>query len=444
MGLKFNPITSELDLVNPSYDPSTDTLHVLKAGDTMTGTLYNQGTGVLQQWQDSTPDFFAKMDINSAAQGGAYNVLRMPYSTPIGNLYLGQWEIGNNGITYCWDPSVAGFAYDALPVFRILRADYLTSGVVDAHWGGGGDITVSAITAPQYVTSDNGFVTVAMGFFNSQAGLLIHDTNGTSADYLQFQKNTGDYILQTTWDGQTTAQAYQSYSGGFISNVTALIARGYTGQLVDIFQIQAYGGTGGASGTVLARFDQNGNLFTPAINGVTLTGSSTPTLAVTGTSAVSGTNTGDQTITLTGDVTGSGTGSFATTIKTNVALAGNPTTTTQSAGDSSTKIATTAFVGTALAAPTASASVSLTAGTAYKNTSGTNVVISGVINVSAAVGGSINLGMGVTSTPTTQPISPALSTALLLPFTARVPNNYYLLIQTSGTITVGSITAIAT
>lgn len=44
---------------------------------------------------------------------------------------------------------------------------------------------------------------------------------------------------------------------------------------------------------------------------------------------------------LTGDVTSVG---LATTIKSSVSLAGNPTTTTQSSGDASTKIATTAFV----------------------------------------------------------------------------------------------------
>ena len=61
-------------------------------------------------------------------------------------------------------------------------------------------------------------------------------------------------------------------------------------------------------------------------------------------SNLSGTNTGDQTITLTGDVTGSGTGSFAGTIKDDVALGGNPTTTTQSASNNTTRIATTAYV----------------------------------------------------------------------------------------------------
>lgn len=45
---------------------------------------------------------------------------------------------------------------------------------------------------------------------------------------------------------------------------------------------------------------------------------------------------------MSGDITITNTG--ATTIKTNVSLAGSPTTTTQSAGDNTTKIATTAFV----------------------------------------------------------------------------------------------------
>ena len=86
----------------------------------------------------------------------------------------------------------------------------------------------------------------------------------------------------------------------------------------------------------------------------------------------SGTNTGDQTITLTGDVTGSGTGSFATTIKTNVALAGSPTTTTQSAHDNSTKIATTAYVDGAV-----STGDSFTAITTGTNTSATMTVGTG-------------------------------------------------------------------
>lgn len=59
-----------------------------------------------------------------------------------------------------------------------------------------------------------------------------------------------------------------------------------------------------------------GAITPTSVNSVVISGSSTPTLAVTGTSSISGSNTGDQTITLTGDVTGSGTGSFVTTLAT--------------------------------------------------------------------------------------------------------------------------------
>lgn len=55
-------------------------------------------------------------------------------------------------------------------------------------------------------------------------------------------------------------------------------------------------------------------------------------------------------IALTGDVTGSGTAVVATTIKADVNLTGNPTTTTQAPLDSSTRIATTDYVDAAVAA----------------------------------------------------------------------------------------------
>ena len=56
-----------------------------------------------------------------------------------------------------------------------------------------------------------------------------------------------------------------------------------------------------------------GNITPATVNGIALSGSSTPSLAITGVSSISGShtgnssgnNTGDQTITLTGDVTGS-------------------------------------------------------------------------------------------------------------------------------------------
>lgn len=123
--------------------------------------------------------------------------------------------------------------------------------------------------------------------------------------------------------------------GGTVTSVSIVTANGVSGSVANSTTTPAITLTLGA--------------ITPSsVNSIALSGSSTPTLAVAGTSSITGSNTGDQTITLTSDVTGSGTGSFATTIKSSVALSGNPTTTTQTPADNSTKIATTAYVDNAV------------------------------------------------------------------------------------------------
>lgn len=274
------------------------------AGGTLTGPLSIQGSGTIQTWLTSGGDPLGHVDTTLGS-------LVIPYSAPAGNLYLGQTQIGNGGINYTYDSSVTSpyVAHDFLQVWNGYNASVVAS--INAS----GSAVFASIAAPAYVTGDNGYVEVAMGFFSGLPGLYIHDTNGTSEDYMQFVKNNGTYIVQTTWDGQSTFGAYAS-------SAVALIARGYLSSTADIFQVQQWGGISGASGTILAKFDYLGNLTAPSFNGVTLSGSSTPALTVTGTASVSGTNTGNQTITLTGAVTGSGTGSFATTVVTNANLTG--------------------------------------------------------------------------------------------------------------------------
>ena len=110
--------------------------------------------------------------------------------------------------------------------------------------------------------------------------------------------------------------------------------------------------SGGGDALVASNLDQFADVTQTA--GQTLAITSSTTLSG---GTHSGTNTGDNATnsqysglvsnaTHTGDVTGA----TALTIKTDVALAGNPTTTTQTATDNSTRIATTAFVKTAIPA----------------------------------------------------------------------------------------------
>jgi hypothetical protein len=112
---------------------------------------------------------------------------------------------------------------------------------------------------------------------------------GTSGQFLKTMGTTGDPQWATVTGSGTVTSVSASGSNG----VTATVTNQTTTPAISI-------GLGAITPT--------------SVNGVVLSGTSTPSLAVTGSSSISGSNTGDQTITLTGDVTGTGTGSFAASI----------------------------------------------------------------------------------------------------------------------------------
>jgi len=85
---------------------------------------------------------------------------------------------------------------------------------------------------------------------------------------------------------------------------------------------------------------------------------------------------------------------------------------------------------------------SLTAGTSVQNTSGNNLLCNICVNITAATGATITLGVGSETAPTDNTVVSTFTTAAVLVtnFSAMVPNQYYLVINTTGTITIGSIT----
>ena len=84
---------------------------------------------------------------------------------------------------------------------------------------------------------------------------------------------------------------------------------------------------------------------------------------------------------------------------------------------------------------------SLTAGTGLQNTTGYNILVNICVSVTSATTATITLGVGPTSTPTAATVVASFSSAgSVQNFSAIVPNNYYVLVNTTGTITVGSIT----
>lgn len=85
---------------------------------------------------------------------------------------------------------------------------------------------------------------------------------------------------------------------------------------------------------------------------------------------------------------------------------------------------------------------SLTAGTSVQNTLGYDIHLNICVQVSSSITATLTLGVGSTSTPTVDTVIPSftVSSTTFFTFSALVPNNYYVLVNTTGTITITSIT----
>ncbi len=83
---------------------------------------------------------------------------------------------------------------------------------------------------------------------------------------------------------------------------------------------------------------------------------------------------------------------------------------------------------------------SIAIGTALQNTLGYDILVNISVNATVATGATIVMGIGSTNTPTTNAVTGSFSTGLTSSFSAIVPAGYYILVNTTGTITVGSIT----
>ena len=165
---------------------------------------------------------------------------------------------------------------------------------------------------------------------------------------------TGDVVgPSSSTDGHVAL--FNGTTGKIIKDSGAVLT---SGTVTAVSVATANGFSGSSSGGATPSLTVVAGAITPtSVNGVVFSGSATPTLAVTGTTTISGTNTGDQTnitgnaatvttnANLTGPVTSAGN---ATAIANSIALPASPTTTTQSPGDNSTKIATTAYVDAAV------------------------------------------------------------------------------------------------
>jgi len=110
-------------------------------------------------------------------------------------------------------------------------------------------------------------------------------------------------------------------------------------------------------------------------------------------------------------------------------------------------LGTQTILGDIATAPVASSTATstlgaITLGTALQNTTGYDILVNYAISVTSSTTATIVLGVGSTSTPSTDTVVASFSTAtpVIYTLTALVPNNYYVLIDTTGTIVVATTT----
>lgn len=273
--------------------------------------------------------------------------------------------------------------------------------------GGGGSTTANPLTkgngiayssgttfngaSPITISTDTSII-VSKAFGNARYALIGSGggTWGSIVGTLSSQSDlntalSGKVPTTTTVNGHALSSNVTVTTAGTANRI--VVTNGTTDPTIDI------------SSTFEGLLTKNANNLSDLANaGTARTNLGLGTLATQGgtfSGISSGTNTGDQTITLTGNVTGSGTGSFPTTI---VSIPSAATATTQSPGDNSTKVSTTAYVDAAVTA--------IGAVTASSVTTFTNKSISGSTNtftnipLTTAVTGTLPVANGGTGTTT--------------------------------------------
>ena len=184
-----------------------------------------------------------------------------------------------------------------------------TSGVGDVTisvtGGGGGSVSITGGTgitvSPSPITS-TGSVTLTSAYAGNGIGTVNGIAKGNGSGTITAATSGTDYAPATSG----TSILYGNGSGGF-SNVTVSTGLSFTGGVLTASGtssgVSSITGNNGITPATLTTGAVSLGLaaITPtSVNGITLSGSGTPTLSVTGTSSISGSNTGDQT-TITGN-----------------------------------------------------------------------------------------------------------------------------------------------
>ena len=160
---------------------------------------------------------------------------------------------------------------------RIL---YDNAGTLGEYTLTGSGTVVAMATSPVFQTSINGAYLTA-----SQILITDGSSNIVSAPVATYPSLTElSYLKGVTSAIQTQLNAK---GAGTVTTVSVATANGFSGTVANATTTPAI--------TIIA-----GAITPTSVNSVVISGSATPTLAVTGTTTVSGSNTGDQTLTIAG------------------------------------------------------------------------------------------------------------------------------------------------
>lgn len=172
--------------------------------------------------------------------------------------------------------------FDALNNSKVNRAEVVSAGGTDAY-------TVTANTSLTYSTHFQ--LLVEFPLANTGAATLNPNSLGPKA----IKKNDGTAL--SSGDIPAGAILWLSYNGTHFRIVGSVSSGSSSGTVTSVSVTTANGVSGSvATATSTPAITLTLGAITPTtVNGVTLSGSSSPTLAVTGTTTVSGANTGDQT-----------------------------------------------------------------------------------------------------------------------------------------------------
>lgn len=272
----------------------------------------------------------------------------------------------------------------------------LTSGILTATGGSSGSVTTSGGTAGRITkfTSasnvENSGLTEASGNLSTSGSMTASSFSGAGTGLTGTAAGLNIGGSATQWNGATrsgstatTMTHFMSYSGSTFELAPASVAQTFLGLGSNAYTSTAYAPL--ASPT-----------FTGTVSGITAAMVGAPS----GSGTSTGTNTGDQDLSALAPLA-------------SPALTGNPTAPTQTAGDNSTKIATTAYVDAAVSTgtsgtytPTLTNTTNITTSTAHKSQYtrvGNIVTVFGSITIETGSGTTTAMGISL-------PISSNLAT----------------------------------